>query len=260
MGDLENREERITRFVLGEMSADVAQAFVAEMEGDATLAREVADYRALRADLGLVDEAGFLHKMQMMAAELRTVSEPAELEAGLGSGAEGQVIFWKKWWPYAVAAVLLLLLIPTLMLLRSPDNEALFSAYFSPYADVASGRGGNNLPTFLAGMQAYNAGDFAGALPYFKELLEAKPRDQDGLFYGGIAALAAGKPGQAIQRLRLLREQESIFQKAATWYQALAHLKAGDTAKARSLLAALAATTNSFQEQAISLIGKLPKD
>jgi hypothetical protein len=255
MANQEVIQDKIERYVLGELSEADAKAFALEIEADAQLAEAVADFRSFRADLQAMDEADFMGKMKAMAGEIQAESASDQHEPPPSSEPAPNPSFLRRRWPYAVAAVLLLLLIPTLMLLRGGD-DALFNEYFSPYSDVATGRDSDD-PAFLAAMEAYNAADYSAALPHFNQFLSAAPTDQDGLFYGGIAELAAGSPAIAIQRLEQLRGRQGIFQTAATWYIALAQLKSGSRHRARSMLEELVATPNSYEERARELLGKL---
>lgn len=245
MSEESNVQDRIEAYHFGEMSLVERAAFEADLARDADLASALAAFEALQADLSLVEEADFLEEVRGWGAELAGEAHPYP-----------EARKFRRRWPIGIAAAILLLLLPAYLLLRPVSDARLFDRYFEPYPDVVTARGAD-APAFQSGMAAYNAGDYAGALPLFEAYLDSLPGDADGLFYGGIAELEAGDPLAAAEMFADLEAEGSIYGTTARWYHALALLRAGQRAAAVPLLQSVADGEGVLAEEAAALLGDL---
>ena len=245
MAEEKSTPDRIEAYVLREMTPEARTAFERELTADPALAEGVAEFERLREDLELLDEADFLAEMQELGNEMRT--EPAAYP-------EARPV--RRRWYIAVAAAILLLIIPAYLFLRPSPDARLFNTYFEAYPDVSSSRAGDDAD-FVAAMEDYRTGDFSDARIHFSDHLASSPNDQEALFYGGIAEVKAGDPEVAVERVEKLESQESIFENAAEWYRALALLKAGEREGAVELLGEIAVGEGSYRERAEVLLGEM---
>lgn len=244
MNESNMNQDRIEAYLLGELDARENKQFERELDQDPALQQAVSDFQELQSDLQIADEALFLEEMQAIHAEIR---EPAP------SSAPRQ----RRWW--LIAASILLLLIPALLFFpRSASGpDQLYAEYFSPLPDYTNSRASDD-PDFLNAMSAYQSGDYASARPLFSAFLQRVPDDLDANLYGGITELEVGEPQIALRRLEKVSETDNIFSSAASWFQALAHVKMEAYEKARPLLETLSGTPNDFQEEAKNLLRDLP--
>lgn len=118
------------------------------------------------------------------------------------------------------------------------DPEALFQAHFEPHPIMISesARSGEVILLRREFIQAYEGGEYARAL---RALGEMNARDKLGMavpFYEANCYLALGEPGKAIGALNEARQAFGSFSEYVPWYDALAHLKVGETETAQSLL------------------------
>ncbi len=150
----------------------------------------------------------------------------------------------------AAAAILLLVAAGSWWITQQPtfDAEVTFAEAFTPYANELSGRtmGGGDTTAALGGplaaaLLAYDRRDYPAAAAAFEAHFTAPPTSlapatapQIQLYYG-ISQLGANQATAAIPVLGALRNDPNYGQ-PATWYHALALLRSGQTAAARTSL------------------------
>ncbi|MEM7036264.1 MAG: hypothetical protein AAF570_04730 [Bacteroidota bacterium] len=144
----------------------------------------------------------------------------------------------------ALAATLLLLLIPTVMFwpFGSPSGPALVDEYFEPYPDAYSDRPAvDDRPAELRkAMELYNAGDFAAAYEQFEsERLKGLNTPIMNL-YKGVCLLATDRAEASIAILKDVVSQKSLVEYVGRWYLALAYLELEKRESARAELERLA--------------------
>lgn len=170
---------------------------------------------------------------------------------------------------YAAAAAILLLVAAGswwIFQQNNPSPEALYADAFSPYAnDLSAWTMGGNEPTTLTELDqatlAYDRGDFAAAAEGYGRYLTAPPTSTAPApapakirLYYGISLLAANQPEAAIKELEAL-VNDPVHGPPATWYQALAALRLGRLAEARTTLTAIANDeTSPFSSKAKRLL------
>lgn len=116
---------------------------------------------------------------------------------------------------------------------------ALADTYLEPFPDRLTTMGGSQEDALATAMRAYNAGDFATALPALQALPEEHPQYDLIALYTGVAALEAGYFTVAQNKLQLVQEQSENYREVANWYLALSYLKDESVEAARPLLQAL---------------------
>lgn len=140
---------------------------------------------------------------------------------------------------------------------NSQNSEELFTAYFKPYQDVISQRS-NDADPLQQGMDLYNQGDYANAIPHLKSFLDSHPAQRDVKCYLGISLLASDQTIEAKKVFEeLVPHEPDLFTEIAEWNLALAHLKLDekDLLK-RSLEGIIAQPDHLYKTQAESLYSK----
>lgn len=112
-------------------------------------------------------------------------------------------------------------------------------------------------PALAAAMHHYDGAHYAAALPYFNTYLSQNPKDEQAMFYAGIANLAMGQIDKAIGLFEELIDVDAAHALPAHWYLALAHLRNYDNAAARSELQFLLAIESPYREKAAALLDRL---
>jgi len=148
----------------------------------------------------------------------------------------------RRW--LGVAAAVLLLVVPMFYLLNMPvSNTALFAQHFeaprSTYLLTSRGDAAQDNQDLTNAFALYEKGDYQQALPAIKDLANTYPERKDLTYYAGISALAAGDTEEAIKLLELAQQSDyQEIDEKSRYFLGLAHLKLGETVKARQWLSA----------------------
>jgi len=170
---------------------------------------------------------------------------------------------------YAAAAAILLLVAAGSWWVSQQDTvgpETLYAEAFSPYAnDLSTRTMGGDEPSSLTDLDranlAYDRRDFATAAEGYGRYLTAlstsnapAPAPEKVRLYQGISLLAANQPEAAISTLEALLNDPANGPPAA-WYRALAQVRLGRLAEARTALTTIANNENSpFSKKAERLL------
>ncbi len=165
-------------------------------------------------------------------------------------------------WIRAVAAIGLLLLIPSYFLFKTPSNEALVTAYYdaprSTYYQQVRGGQEDTDGAITQAFELYETGSYSAAQEALANLIPEHPDKPDLKFYQGVAALAAGNSKAAVT---LLTESLEInyqnVNQQAPWYLALAYLQQGNVAEARIYLEQTINADPRHQRNAEELLAKI---
>lgn len=166
-------------------------------------------------------------------------------------------------WQWAAAAsIVVAALFTTLQLLRGPDYNALFSAYYEPYPNtIAPVERTANTDTGLSKAFAYyEAGDYEQAIKAFQQLQQSEQWKELQL-YMGISQMALNKNEEARQSFEATIAAKGETAPIATWYLGLLYLKMQQPEKAKTFIKTTAETDNPFAENAKKLandLGYLP--
>lgn len=145
---------------------------------------------------------------------------------------------WRNW-AAAAAAVALLITARMVYSNQGPASSAdlfaqVYSPYESPFAGTRSG-GEEGLP-FTDGMIAYQDGNYELALQNFNTVLTNSPTESIAHLHAGMASLQLNKTTAAIKHLSTVRLNTPVLYGPASWYLALAHLKAEDLTNCKKVL------------------------
>lgn len=173
---------------------------------------------------------------------------------------------------YAAAAAILLLVAAGSWWITQTvtyDANEVFAKTFTPYANDLSGRTMGDDTTTISGqlgeaLLAYDRRDYPAAVSAFEAHFLAPPTSiapataPQVQFYYGISLLGGGQTKTALSVLDALRTN-ATYGAPANWYHALALLRDGQTAAARSSFQDIVNDTNSpFRAKATALLPTLP--
>lgn len=139
------------------------------------------------------------------------------------------------------------------------DPATLCDRFYTPYPDMVSGQARTGARTdLLDAMAFYNNGDFAGALPGLKKVIQRDPGNSLVRMYLASTCLGAGDPYQAEMHLDFLENQaDPSFKDQVDWYNALCWLCEGDTARAATQARSITGRTHTYRKEAQALIDAL---
>lgn len=145
---------------------------------------------------------------------------------------------WRNW-AAAAAAVALLITAGMIYSNQGPASAAdLFAQAYAPYESPFAGTrsGGDEGKPFADGMSAYQDGNYELALQHFNTVLAASPTASIAHLHAGMSNLQLEKTSAAIKHLSTVRLNAPVLYGSASWYLALAYLKAGEVNDCKEIL------------------------
>ena len=122
-------------------------------------------------------------------------------------------------------------------------------------------RGGTEGPAqekFRQGMQLYQQGKYAEAIPYLRSAVESDPELFPRKFYLGISLLMTNQTDEAIQTLlSLVKSTSNPYLEESHWYLAKAYFRKKDIKTGKEHLEAVAGLNGSHAPEARKLLERL---
>ncbi len=110
---------------------------------------------------------------------------------------------------------------------------------------------------FAAALADYDSGRFAQSIPKFLEALKEEPDNHACHFFAGVALLETARWNEAIEHFSSAEKIGGGYSEKVKWYLAMANLKAGKTAEAKTLLQNIVAAGKFKAEDARKLLLKM---
>lgn len=167
-----------------------------------------------------------------------------------------------KWWSIA-AGFLILLAIGWWLWPKTTNTESIYATYFSPYPNdltiTPMGDSGSS-GTLDEVMRPYNTGNYEEAAKRMQNYLEAETELEAVWLYYGICLMQIGDLEEAKAVLSTSKELPLAphYNEAISWYLGLTYLKGQQINDAKAIFMDIAASESHFQEQAKTLLKKLP--
>lgn len=250
-----NFQEQLRRYAVGELSPSEREALESALKQSPEAAAEAG------FSLRLADALQHREQLQVSALVGGIIAEEG-LPPVDPSGSAGWLSVSKNFkWLLGVAAVLVMGLavyqLAGAYLSPPVPVQQLTEDYLQPLENVLYTEDETIVNWELkAGMEAYDAGDYAAAADRLAPYYEAAGDPNAGLFLG--VTLLMNK--QAAQALPVLSEAAGALQgpgrEAAQWYMAMAWLQKGQAPKARRVLRAIP-EQSIYYAQAQSLLGEI---
>ncbi|MBN8789020.1 MAG: hypothetical protein J0I84_18195 [Terrimonas sp.] len=215
--------ELIDKYLNNHLYGDELAAFEQRLLEDTIWKQKVEEVKLISLS---IQEAGLEKKLDAFRQEL-TAPEIAPVKN----------ITWKKW--MVAAAVIILMAVSTLLVLRKPEHERLYSAYYKPDPGlpVVMGEEAKSNYTLYDGMIDYKEGNYNKAIEKWKSIGDTNEYTDTLNYYIGVAALSAGDMEQAVLYLnKASAKTHSSYRQKAMWYLALIYIKQDNKTAAEKLL------------------------
>jgi TolA-binding protein len=218
--------DKMDAYLHGRMSAAERNDFENEIAMNAELKRKYEELRLLMVGIG---EASLQQKINSFHKEIGREENKA---------AKAKVISLKTWvWAASVAAACCIGV--WMLFFNTASSDKLYDAYYKPDAGLPTVMSVSDNYSFDKAMVEYKSGNYAAAIKAWEEFETNKPGNDTLHYFLGSALLANNQKEKAIPYLEnVAANDSSAFQKEASWYLGLAHLKKGDKEAAKKNIAA----------------------
>ncbi|MBX2828549.1 MAG: tetratricopeptide repeat protein [Flavobacteriaceae bacterium] len=239
----------IDSFLRGTLSHEERQQFLARMQEDTELRKEVLFQKQMMESL---DDASWSFMETYPEAEVNeyaSLFEGEDMQALKASIGEAKDSFRGKgrvrplkWLAYAAAASLVIWLGSTFFKKNPLSPEELYVQNLDleglPSLVV---RDSGQEEYLVAAQLEFENKNYEAALPTFKSTLDTTQRTTSALYlYTGISQMELGRYPEAETTFTQLEQSDLVDANKALWYRALLYLKQSDTEKAKVLLERIA--------------------
>ncbi len=270
--------ELIEAYVEGKLAGESLISFEAQLQSDAVLRNEVAQFRVLISGINLAGERKFSQKVREWekAATLLDQATQQSQASPLPQSAETTTSAAAKsdqtpepgrtaslTWLYAAvptAVMVILLAIWVYPHLFPPSMEELYTQNFVPYPDLYTSMG-DGPDARQAAIAFYNEQNYEQAAESFTHILQTQSKDYQLYMYVGISYLESGLKAEALQTFdHIIANAPNNYREPAQWYKALTYLKYKQLGESRDMLQIiLAQESHAYQARAQRLLKKLRK-
>lgn len=235
---MEERTAQIDAYLSDSMTSEEKKAFEQELKTNSELKNEV---ELQRKTFALLEAAAYIETKD----KIRAINQKS------GGSIGGTLL--------KVAAVLLVLLIPTYFILNNQFNDQhLFADYAQPYPDRITTMGLSDQDYVSEAMEAYNSEEYAKAAKLFKKVrLSGIKYDQIAL-YEAVSLTYSGQARVAVELLEKKMDKESQNYTSLEWQLILSLLASDQGDKAKTQLKKFLKHNDGYQqEKAESLLKDL---
>jgi len=214
------QQEEFEAFLMGNMSAENAVAFEAELAKNPGMQMEFEEFKAL---FNTIEE-------KALRAVLDDFHENTDRKrATMRFTFNG----------YRIAAMVAVLIALGLWFFnQQSSNEQLFETYFSPDPGLPTVMGTSDNYAFYEAMVDYKQGHYKKAINKWKAQLNAKPHNDTLNYFLGMSHLALKDQTKAIPYLEEVSERKGgFFERDALYFLGMAHLKNNNPKTAKQYLA-----------------------
>ncbi|MCB0644647.1 MAG: tetratricopeptide repeat protein [Phaeodactylibacter sp.] len=248
MADNLNLQEKIDRFLEGEMEASERQSFEQEIQENPE-ARELLQLnQALAETLADQQETQLIEAIQSVRAARTSTGNTAKI-----------VPFQTRLLRWAAIALVLIAVGIGFRYFVNPDTpETLFAANFEGKQMQVTEMSAATDALLQEGTERYNTGQYQAAAERLQSYLQAEPEHWEVQLYLGNALLQAGQADDARVVYQKIVSSGSSYAEPAEWQSALSFLKSGKTAQAKAALQSIADRPgHSYQKKASNLLKRL---
>ena len=203
-------QDKIEKYVFGEMTPEEQQAFGNEMQQNPELAEEVKLEKATKRGLELYGSNQRRQQTRQQINRLRS-----------------QKKFRIKVVKYAAVAAMLLLMatIPLYLLMKVNVSDKKILSFLKQETHFGT-KSASSESVFANGNKLYTEGDWQGAIDTLKKISITASRYNDAQLLIGICQLTLEQPEAAIAALTAVKTEKNMVW--ANWYLGFAKLKTGD--------------------------------
>ena len=256
--------EYISSYFEGDLTAAEASEFEHTILNDPQFADDVAFYLAA---VSVVKEANnnqkkerfrHLYNETKMGIASDEIADPSNVTATAIRDLENDsrhspVVHVRRLWKYVAAAIVIGIVSTTVYIVASgPSPSQMADKYISEeLANLGALMGTGD--SVDIGKRLNDAGNFAGALHIFEEIISREPGHLQALEYAGITALELGSYEKALRYFGELASIESRISNPGKFYMALTLMKRnqpGDKHKAKEFLQSVIQNNLGHREEA----------
>jgi hypothetical protein len=213
------------------MSPDERKTFELELEKNPELKKEV-DLQ--KKTFALLEAAAYIETKH----KIRALNQKRSTASTLG----GNLM--------KVAAVLLVLLIPTYFILNNQFNdEHLFADYSEPYPDRITTMGASDESELSEAMSAYNKEEYSKAATLFKSIRIDGTENENIILYEAVSLTYSDQTQEAIALLEVSIKNESSNYVSLEWQLILSLLANDQGKKANKVLTNFLMHNNGYQQE-----------
>jgi tetratricopeptide (TPR) repeat protein len=232
--NMEVPQDRIQNYISGKMSLEEKADFEKQIAASETLSEEVHRFRQLR----IITQ----HKDLWDAhATLKSVMETIDIEPDYGEYEQDfKTSFWKnglgRWFWGGLIALTVTGSIWGYQ--KHQQKTALYQlaqTHLQPL-EILIGFSPNDHSQEARGMQAYQQGNYAAAIPLLNEALQKEAEDNALRLYLAISYLMQAQHAKAETLFHEILKTQDLQVPSAQWYLALSLLQRGEKDAARTLL------------------------
>lgn len=224
----EQRTAQIDAYLTDSMSSEEKKAFELSLENDLELK---ADFELQKKTTALLEAAAFIDTKNKISA----ISQ----QKSFGSTVGGKLL--------KVAAVLLVLMIPTYFILNNQFNdEHLFAEYAEPYPDRFTSMGISDQDKVTEAMLAYNKQDYKKAAKIFESL---DLNHENIVLYEAVSLTYSNQAAKAIDLLETALIEEPSNSVSLEWQLILSLLANDQGEDAKEVLDKFLDHNNGYQQE-----------
>jgi TolA-binding protein len=237
----------IERYIAGEMDPSEKKWFETELDGNASLQRELALRKKADATLVRLDIIDLRNKLAAIEKQRK------EKVVAASTGKTPRFRF--------AAAVTALVLVGSLYLVTTghQSNDTIYKNNFEVYQYSNISRSGDSkISDFETALKMYNNNDFAGAASHFREYLRSKPEVMEATLLYGVAEMKNNNYPSAKSSFRsIIDNSDNLYIDKAQWFLALCYIKTNENNEAVSQLETIINSKSIYQDKARKLVKKL---
>lgn len=227
---MEERTAQIDTYLSGSMTSEEEKAFELALENDPELRKDV-DLQ--KKTFALLEAAAFIETKD----KIRAINQQKS------TGSFGGILL-------KVAAVLLVLVIPTYFLLNNQFNdEHLFADYSEPYPDRITTMGSSDKTKLTEAMSAYNKREYTEAAKLFKVIRLNGSENDKVILYEAVSLTYSDQAKEAVDLLEIAMKPKSANFISLEWQMVLSLLANNQGDDAKNVLVKFLERNDGYQQE-----------
>lgn len=250
MNNQDNKEDRVLKYLDGELSENEKQLFEKELKTD----NELNELYKVHQEINKYINDREAHTIKAKLAEARIRYDNRELKKKK----------LKRFYRAAAIFIVLVSVAGIIFWLTNSDtpltNNELYSQYYTTYSTTIEYRNDTSVLTgdYYIALSEYDKGAYEQALIYFEEIIQKEQNGSSAQFFAGICCMEMGEFDRAIQYFKAtINSNNTLFIDQARWFLALCYVRTGDIEKARSILNDLSQISRFKQTEVLELLEHL---
>ncbi len=239
--NLEERYDKIDRYLEGLMSEQESEQFEKELESNIELRKELSLHRGIR-------DAVLEEDIVDLETKINDVRSRSESKGKLRLNYKRIIV------PLSIAASFLLVIGFAFLLNQSPDYNRIYDQYYEPFPNLISMRGDSE-ETMEKVSELYSNKEYREAIPILMEL--ANSGEERASFYLAASYLELDQYEKAKDAFESHLEQYDYLNTQAKWYLALCYLRLDRIDESKEILNGIVDNNKEFADQGKELLNEI---